>query len=110
VGQGRAERLVSPARLGERSVSVSRDWASPDSIILGERFRVDHAIRLSNSGGIFAATDLETMSDVVIKDCITRHSGARQGSSRLLGRAASVSLAPEILADSAWSWSAHSFA
>lgn len=44
------------------------DEIFPDEIILGERFRVDHAIRFSNSGGIYAATDLETMSNVVIKE------------------------------------------
>ena len=50
------------------SARTAPDEKIPSEITLGERFRVDHVIRFSNSGGIYTATDLETMSEVVVKE------------------------------------------
>jgi tRNA A-37 threonylcarbamoyl transferase component Bud32 len=39
-----------------------------EGVVLGGRFRVEHAIRFSNSGGIYFARDLQKISDVVVKE------------------------------------------
>ena len=79
----------------------------PDSVLVGDRYRVHKAIRQSNRGGVYVATDVETGDEVILKRFRPHTVATANGTdarrladteARMLGVLGPVGASPEVIA------------